>query len=241
MFYRALLPAILAAALGCVFLPQAKANEWNHRTLLTFNQPVEVPGMVLGAGSYTFRLFNSDSDRHIVQIFNQDDTRLVTTVLAIPDYRMQPTGRTVVTFEERTAGAPQAIKEWFYPGANYGEEFVYRHPRPIQVAAETAAAASPAPPPAPVAPVEQAPPAVQNPEPAPAATPAPAPEQQPEQIAQVTKPEPAAAPEPAPAPTQNKELPHTASNAPLIGLLGLASLGLAGAVRFTVRSRSGNR
>lgn len=239
MFYRALLPAFLAAALGCAFLPQAKANEWNHRTLLTFNQPVEVPGMVLGAGSYTFRLFNSDSDRHIVQIFNQDDTRLVTTVLAIPDYRLQPTGRTVVTFEERTAGAPEAIKEWFYPGANYGEEFVYGHARPIQVAS---VAAAPAPAPMPPAHAEPAPPAVQNPEPAPVATAAPAPEQQPEQIAQATKPaEPAATPEPAPAPTQNKELPHTASNAPLIGLLGLASLGLAGAVRFTAKSRSGSR
>jgi hypothetical protein len=50
----------------------ARADEWNKRTVLTFSQPVEIPGRVLPAGTYTFMLADSMSDRHIVQIFNAD-------------------------------------------------------------------------------------------------------------------------------------------------------------------------
>jgi hypothetical protein len=116
----------------CVFvmmvmtLPTAAmADEWNKATQLTFNEPVEVPGMVLASGTYWFTLADSESDRNIVEIWNADRTHLVDTILAIPDYRLKPTGKTVVHFEERPSDAPEAIYSWFYPGDNYGEEFVY--------------------------------------------------------------------------------------------------------------------
>ncbi len=125
MFSRAFLSASLAAAFCFAFLPGAKADQWDKRSVLTFDQPVEVPGMVLAPGTYTFKLMDSDSDRNIVQIFNRDETRLYTTILAIPGYRLNPADSTVVTLEERARGAPEAILDWFYPGQNYGEEFVY--------------------------------------------------------------------------------------------------------------------
>src|ERR1700688_4542828 len=77
-----------------------KADQWNQATKLTFSEPVEVPGQVLLAGTYWFTLADSDSDRNIVQIWNADRTQLVTTILAIPDYRHQPKGKTVINFEE---------------------------------------------------------------------------------------------------------------------------------------------
>jgi hypothetical protein len=127
-----------AALMFLVTLPTtAVADEWNKATQLTFSEPVEVPGTVLPAGTYWFTLANSDSDRNIVQIWNSDRTRLITTVLTIPDYRMQPTGQTVVHFEERPSDAPEALHSWFYPGDDYGQEFVYPKSRAVQLAKQT--------------------------------------------------------------------------------------------------------
>jgi hypothetical protein len=101
---------------------------------VTFSAPVEIPGQVLMAGTYVFKLLDSPSNRTIVQIFNKDQTKLFATVLAIPDYRLKPTGKTVITFDERPAGSPEAIKAWFYPGDEYGQEFVYPKTRAMQLA-----------------------------------------------------------------------------------------------------------
>ncbi len=74
-------PAVLCAAvIATAFSPSAKADDWNQKTVVTFSQPVETPGVhikgwaVLPAGTYVFKLLGSPSDRHIVQIFNQDET-----------------------------------------------------------------------------------------------------------------------------------------------------------------------
>jgi hypothetical protein len=104
----------------------ARADALDQKTVLTFNQPVEIPGMVLPAGSYVFRRLEG-FDPNVVQIWSADETHLYTTTLTISDYRSQPESDTVVTFEERVAGSPKAIKEWFYPGDNNGHEFVYSH------------------------------------------------------------------------------------------------------------------
>src|SRR5689334_11846481 len=113
----------------CLFiLPGASADDWNKKTVVTFSAPVEVPGVgaqVLPAGTYVFKLLDSLSDRHIVQIFNQDESQVLTTILAIPNYRLHATGKTVITFKERAQGEPEAIRAWFYPGNQAGEEFVY--------------------------------------------------------------------------------------------------------------------
>src|SRR5271168_595482 len=119
---------------GAVSAPGARADEWNKKTIMTFNQPVEIPGQILPAGTYTFKLLNSPSDRHIVQVFNADGTQLIATILTINDYRLHPTGRTVVKFSEQPGDAPDALKAWFYPGDNFGQEFVYPKQRAIELA-----------------------------------------------------------------------------------------------------------
>jgi hypothetical protein len=128
----------VAAALFAVAVSRtAKADAWNQATKLTFSGPVEVPGLALPAGTYWFTLADSDPDRNIVQIWNEDRTQLLTTILAIPDYRLQASGKTVINFEERPRDAPEAIQSWFYPGANFGEEFVYPKTRALQLAKQT--------------------------------------------------------------------------------------------------------
>src|SRR5580700_4464638 len=110
---------------GTMFVPSAIADEWNRKTTITFSAPVEIPGVhlagwgVLPAGTYVFKIFDSQSDRHIVQIFNQDETVAYATILAIPNYRLRATSKTVMTFRERPAGQPEALRAWFYPGRNW--------------------------------------------------------------------------------------------------------------------------
>jgi hypothetical protein len=113
----------------------ARADEYNKKTVVTFSGPVEIPGKVLPAGTYVFKLFDSASDRNIVQLWNKDESQLIGTVLAIPDYRLTPADNPIINFEERAQGSPPAIRGWFYPGDNYGYEFVYPRARATELAA----------------------------------------------------------------------------------------------------------
>ena len=132
----------IAIALGVVAVAMAmgfsaKANDvFNKLSYLTFSQPVELPGnVVLPAGSYAFQLLDTNGYRHVVQVFNKDRTQVFATILAIPNYRVETTNETVIRFSETAAGAPNAIKEWFYPGDNFGQEFVYPKNRAVELAA----------------------------------------------------------------------------------------------------------
>ena len=117
--------AIFAASCVSVALPRtAAADEWNKETVLTFSRNVEIPGKVLPAGKYLFRLADTQTNRHVVQVFDEAG-RTLATVLTIPATRPTPTDDTRIMFEEQSAGASFPIKKWFYPGERGGEEFIY--------------------------------------------------------------------------------------------------------------------
>jgi hypothetical protein len=129
--------ALCAVALCAIMAPSAMADDWNRKTTITYNQPVEVPGVnaqILPAGTYVFKILDSVSDRHIVQIFSADMTHVYTTILAIPNYRLTTTDKTVMTFKERAEGQPEALRAWFYPGHQWGEEFVYPKSKAVELA-----------------------------------------------------------------------------------------------------------
>src|SRR6266849_2219139 len=113
---------ILLVSLGFLggMVPRATADESDQKTTFTFSGPVEIPGQVLPAGTYVFKLVDSQSDRSIVQVFSEDQKRLYGTFFTIPDQRLRPTEKTILTFEERPAGSPEAIKTWFFPSESYG-------------------------------------------------------------------------------------------------------------------------
>ena len=202
------------------FAPVAKADEWDKQTVLTFNEPVEVPGKILPAGTYVFRLADSQSDRNVVQVFTVDQKQLLATIMAIPAYRIEPTDKTVVTFDERPSGSPEALHKWFYPGDTYGFEFVYPKSE-TQLAAKSE---QPAPPPQaptqlepPPAPQQQA--TAQQPKTGPA-TPETVSEETVEEeivIAQVATAE-------APESTVHDTLPNTAGNLAMFPILGVMLL-----------------
>jgi hypothetical protein len=217
------------ALLGATFSPNAKADAWDKKTTITFSGPVQIPAVhqpgfgVLPPGTYVFKVVESGSNRHIVQIFSKDELTVYATILAIPNLRMRATDKTVMTFRERPAGQPEALRAWFYPGKEWGEEFVYPKAQAIEFAKTSTTpvlempasvnveAAMPAEPQV-VAELEQAP------------VTAVKPSGEEVEIAQAVTPPPAAetlVAQSAPAP----ELPKTASPLPLIAILGLLALG----------------
>ena len=210
------------------FSPGVKADGWNKKTVVTFSQPVEIPGgIVLPAGTYVIKLLDSLSNRHIVQIFNQDQTHIYATILAIPNWRLDVTDKTVMTFGERAAGDPQAIRSWFYPGDNFGQEFVYPKRRAVELAKMTNL-------PILAMPTEleseiTKPAKSVDDEPVVALKQAPLTAVKPTgeevEVAQVVTPSPAQQKETADATERMEQLPQTASLLPLFGLIGLLSLG----------------
>lgn len=221
---KTVLVVLALTLVGAIFTSGVRADEWNKKTVMTFSQPVEIPGMILPAGTYTIKLVDIASERHIVRFLDADGIKVIATVLAINNWRLQPTGETVVKFAERAGDRPEALKAWFYPGDNFGQEFVYPRHRAIELAVATK---EPIP-----ALVEETPADLRT-----APIVAVTPEQKEVPVAEVIATTPPAE-EAKPLVAQNTSLPKTASLVPLIALLGLACLGCAFAVKRSAKQRS---
>jgi hypothetical protein len=115
----------LIIAFTLIFELAAHADEFDQSTTITFNEPMQIPGQVLPAGTYLFKLASRDSDLNTVQVFNADRTVLYATLQTIATDRQEPTGDVVVALAEPGAGQPDALLKWFYPGLETGHEFVY--------------------------------------------------------------------------------------------------------------------
>src|SRR5580692_5367816 len=87
--FKAAMTVLCVALVGAVATPGVKADDWNKKTVITFSGPVEIPGVhltgwsILPAGTYVFKLLDSQSDRHIIQIFSKDEKTIYATILAI--------------------------------------------------------------------------------------------------------------------------------------------------------------
>ena len=215
----------------------AQADAWNKKTILKFNRPVQVPGHVLTPGTYVFQLADPSADRNVVQIFSEDKKgmdHLVTTTMAIPDYRVATPVKTEVTFEERHSNTPEAVHSWFYPGDNYGWQFLYPKGQTLQVAKNTR----------PTTPVTRASKAAATGSAATKAAATNTPTSKPEVAQPEPKPlpvtlaqnRPPATSAPQPPAAKPGELPKTASNLPLEVAIGLFLLAVgAGILRLGLR------
>jgi hypothetical protein len=179
------------------------AVTYDKLAYLTFNGPVQIPGVTLNAGTYRFRLTNPDTSRNVLQVLSNDGAVVYAMFHTIPDGRTSITEDPVVTFKETPAGVPPAVHALFYGGEHRGYEFVYPRGGPNMIAEVV---------PQPEITYEESP-----------AAPVPAPIAEPEaELVPVPVAEPAAVPQPEPV-----ELPRTATPLPLVALGGLTSL-LAG-------------
>jgi cobalamin biosynthesis Mg chelatase CobN len=231
---------IMAILLGITMLSagtgyyNALASAWDKSTKVTFSQPVQVPGMVLDAGTYIFKLNDSAANRHIVHIFNQDQTRALATILAISSERMKPAEKTIFTYSERPANEPVALSTWFYPGDNIGQEFVYpkskaaelsrlNHVEVPSTGSDEGYARNSEQTSAPVA--SETTEVAENRTPEPESTPATSAQPAPSYSATQAAPR-----EP------EERLPQTASSIPTIGLVGFLLLGVALMLRVALRA-----
>ena len=151
---------------------------------------------------------------------NEREDEVISTFLAIPNYRLKPTGDTAFQFWETPAGNPKALRAWFYPGDNFGQEIAYPKGLSAKIA-EYASAPVPSVnttkdaelPMAPVITVEKPP------------------------VAQVYKPAPPPPPVAAPESPRTveyadrNELPATASSLPALALAGFLALAAGLALR----------
>ena len=124
---------VLAGALAVA----GYADQWDKKTIMTIDAPLQLPTILLQPGSYTVKLLESQSNRHIVGVWDKDGKKHMTTILAIPNYRLRPTGKSQFTMWETPAGQPAALRAWFYPGDNFGQEFAYPKDKFVQMAVVT--------------------------------------------------------------------------------------------------------
>ncbi len=124
--YMPVFAALAMSLMSSAFVPSLRASVSDKKTIINVSQPIVVEGTLLQAGQYVLKLQDSSSLRDVVYIFNGEGTRLITTVLAIPAYRLQPTGKSEFSFYDSPAGQPSALHTWFYPGDNSGFEFLPR-------------------------------------------------------------------------------------------------------------------
>jgi hypothetical protein len=115
----------MVMALGLFFNVAAHADEANQQTIITFSAPIQIPGVVLPAGTYMFQLADEGNDGDMVQVFNSEGTKLYATLQTNATDRQRPTDNTAVTLAAQGPGTPDALLNWYYPGELTGHEFVY--------------------------------------------------------------------------------------------------------------------
>ena len=239
--FKAILSLCCVAALG-VGIAALNADTWNKKTVITITEPMQIPGATLTPGKYVFKVMDSSSNRHIVQVFNEDEKTVINTILAIPNQRLQPTGKSEFGFWEVPAGNTPALRSWFYPGDTFGHEFAYPKQEATKLSSvvkeevpsvseeEYVQATKVTPAPEPAAEVKTPEPQAAPPAPEVAVVETPKPEEKP---AVVEQPAPTPAPQPVePRPAAPADaLPTTASPLPVLGLLGFLFVGVGAALR----------
>jgi hypothetical protein len=126
---KAILPIVVAALLLALsFGPIASADNWDKKTVVTFDQDVEIPGQVLPAGTYIFKLLRSTADRSIVQVWTDHEQQLVATMITVGDSYPNHSGDPyfVLDLSGTDEGYPPAVVSWFFAGSDEGRDFIYK-------------------------------------------------------------------------------------------------------------------
>ena len=107
---------LIAFAIASVLFLEvvAHADEADQSIKITFSKATEIPGQILPAGTYLFKLADPNH-LDLVQIF-------------------KPTGDTVVVLAQQPEGKPETLVKWFYPGNPAGHELVYSKQEEQQLA-----------------------------------------------------------------------------------------------------------
>ena len=129
--------AAITAVLASLTPLSLLGDDYDKKTIVTLQEPTEVPGMVLPPGKYVLKLLNSSSNRHITEIFNEKMDHLYALTFTVAAEKVEPKGKTVLTFYEGIQGHPPAFRKWFWPGDTIGQEFVYPKHQASEIEART--------------------------------------------------------------------------------------------------------
>src|SRR5207247_10416530 len=118
---------VLFTFLAALFLfPSiAPGDDWNRLTTVEFNRPVQIPGQVLAAGFYVFKLAEITGEHNVVQIWNADQTTVYATVMGFAEYLSAAPKEDLFIFEQREQDGPAALISWFHEGNRSGVRFIY--------------------------------------------------------------------------------------------------------------------
>lgn len=103
----------------------ALAQTFDKRTVFTFNRPIALPGVTLPAGEYLFRLADPASSRKVIQVLSPDGKKAYAILYSIAAERTEASGKPEVRFMETAKNQPSAVKTWWYPNDLIGYEFIY--------------------------------------------------------------------------------------------------------------------
>ena len=203
--------------LGVASTPAAYAQSDRENSTFTITEPLEVGSFTLQPGTYLIRVVMLSSDRETIQVTNVEQSKVFATVLATPHPIRPGTAipQSRYIYYETAAGQPKALRTWFGRDTEKGHDIIY----PKRRAMELAVAAK--------EPVIAVPDEVKETEYKVAPLEVVTPEQK---VTPYAVPAPVVVAESRPA----KKLSNTASPVPLLGLLGLLSLGGAIGLRALV-------
>jgi hypothetical protein len=126
----------IAAATLCVSVP-ARADESDKLTYLTFNKPVQLPGVTLPAGRYRFQLADVEESRRVIKVQSEDGKKQLAMLLTVQNQLRDIPKDPVVLFRETAQGQPEAVRSWNYPGERIGYEFIYPKAEALIIAHRT--------------------------------------------------------------------------------------------------------
>jgi hypothetical protein len=115
----ALLGVLATASTSAVVSP-------NRTTFFTFNGAVQLPGVVLPAGTYIFEVVNPYTSADVVRVQSRDRSKLYLLQITLKAERPRTRDmKPALVFGERPAGNPPTLKSWFPEGETTGRQFIY--------------------------------------------------------------------------------------------------------------------
>jgi len=117
-----LLGLFALAVLVLFTLQPASAQGLVNGTIAKFDEPVEIPGHVLPAGTYAF----VEKGPVVVQVWDKDQLKLYATL--ITNAAQQPefaADRQEFEFKTATPDSPKELKTWYKEIGSIGHEFIY--------------------------------------------------------------------------------------------------------------------
>jgi hypothetical protein len=109
-------------------MPSVSGNDNAAKTAyLTFGQPMRLPGVALGSGTYIFEVANPTSGADVVRVMSRDrKTSYFQGFTTRVERRRQLGANAVVSFGESARGSAPPITAWWPLGESTGRAFIYR-------------------------------------------------------------------------------------------------------------------